>query len=220
MNNIRNMGRAVWKCFGVPGLAMLLGAAGGCDNGGSKPIGEGYDFGANDPNLVAAFGDSITAGIDGSPSYTPILAGMIGKNVRKFGFPGMESGFGREKIGGILAFHPGFVLVFFGANDAIMGRDEADTIANLRDIVVACKNKQTIPVLTTLMPMIGEHEVYNGGVDALNPMIHDLAKEQEVPLADVNASFAGHPEYLIGDGLHPSQAGAEAIAQTYADLFL
>ena len=169
---------------------------------------------------MAAFGDSITAGIDGAPSYAPVLAGMIAKNVRKFGFPGQESAFGRNKIGGILAIDPGFVLVFFGANDAIMGVDEADTIANLRDIVVACKNNQTIPVLTTLMPMIGVHEIYNGGVDALNPMIHDLAKEQDVPLADVNASFVGHPEYYIDDGLHPSQAGAEAIAQTYADLFL
>lgn len=208
-------------CRGVLGLAVLLSLAGGCDNGGGgKPIGEGHDFGANDPNLVVAFGDSITSGIDGSPSYAPILAGMIGKNVRKAGFPGQESSFGRSKIGGVLAGHPGFVLVFFGANDAIMGVDEADTISNLRDIVVSCKNNQTIPVLTTLTPMIGGHEVYNGGVDALNPMIRELAMEQEVPLADVNAAFSGHPEYLIDDGLHPTQAGAEAIAQTYADLFL
>ena len=173
----------------------------------------------NDPNLVAAFGDSITAGINGSPSYAPILAGMIGKEVRKFGFPGMESSFGRDMIGGILAIHPGFVLVFFGANDAIGHDDVADTIANLRDIVVACKNNQTIPVLTTLMPMYGSHLIFNYGVDALNPMIRDLAREQNVPLADVSASFFGHPEYLINDGLHPSQTGAEVIARTYANLF-
>src|ERR1035437_276427 len=207
------MVRTVLERLGILGLAMLLGMECGCGKGGgNKPIGEGYDFGANDQNLVAAFGDSITAGIDGSVSYTPILAGMIGKDVRNYGFPGQESSFGSAKIGAILSIHPGFVLVFFGANDAIMGRDEADTIANLRNIVVACKNNQTIPVLTTLTPMIGEHEVYNGGVDALNPMIQALAQEQDVPLADVNAAFVGHPEYLIDDGLHPSQAGAEAIA--------
>src|ERR1035437_592812 len=207
------MVRTVLERLGILGGAGRLGGAWAWDRGGEKkPIGEGYDFGANDPNLVAAFGDSITAGIDGSVSYTPILAGMISKEVRNFGFPGMVSAFGRNKIGAILSGHPGFVLVFFGANDAIMGTDEADTIANLRGIVVACKNNQTIPVLTTLTPMIGEHEVYNGGVDALNPMIQALAQEQDVPLADVNAAFVGHPEYLIDDGLHPSQAGAEAIA--------
>ncbi len=173
----------------------------------------------NDRNIVAAFGDSITAGISGSPSYVPILAGLIGKDLRKFGYPGQESYFGLEKIGDVLAIHPGFVLVFFGACDAIAHDDTADTIANLRAIVTACRNKQTIPVLTTLLPMTGSHALFNEGVDALNPLIRDLANEQNVPLADVHSRFAGHPEYLIADGLHPTQAGAEVIARTYADLF-
>ena len=178
-----------------------------------------YGF-VNDPTLVAAFGDSITAGIDGSPSYAPILAGMINKDVRKFGYPGQESYFGLDYIGDILAIRPGFVLVFFGANDAIGHDDVNDTIANLRAMVVACKNNQTIPVLTTLTPMYGSHGIFNDGVNALNPMIRDLAAEQNVPLADLSARFAGHPEYMIYDGLHPNQAGAEVIARTYADLFL
>ncbi|MEI7435364.1 MAG: SGNH/GDSL hydrolase family protein [bacterium] len=217
---MHDIGRKFLKCLGVVGLAVLSGMLCGCDNGGSTAIGDGHDFGANDSNIVAAFGDSITAGVDGSPSYAPILAGMIGKDVRNLGFPAMQSSFGRDRIGSVLSGRPGFVLVLFGANDVIMGIDGDVTINNLRDIVVACKNNLTIPVLTMLLPMIEGHEVYNGGVDLLNPMIQALAKEQDVPLADVNASFVGHPEYLISDGLHPSQAGAEAIARTYADLFL
>lgn len=199
--------------------AALL-AFSGCENGGSSAIGDGHDFGNNNPDLVVAFGDSITAGGDVSPSYVPILAGMIGKTVLDEGTPGMESGFGADNIGAVLNQQPGFVLIFFGSNDAIMGRDSSETIDNLQAIVTACKNANVIPVLTTLPPMIGEHAAYNDGVDALNPLIASLAAQEDVPLADVHAAFVGNEEaYLISDGLHPTEAGAEAIATTYANLF-
>jgi lysophospholipase L1-like esterase len=78
------------------------------------------------------------------------------------------------------------------------------------------KARQTVPVLGTLTPMTGTHDLWASGVTALNPRIRALAAEEGARLADLEKAFGGSPEqYLQGDGLHPNAAGNEIIARVF-----
>ena len=199
--------------------ALLGGVAAGCENSHAK-LGEGHDFGVNNPGVVAAMGDSITEGIPDVPSYPPILAGMSGKTVINFGAGGMKSGYGADTIDGVLASsHPGFVIILFGANDAIHGVPVDYTINNIRYMIRAALANKTIPVVCTVMPIVGMYYMYNGGVEAINAVLPGMAEQEGAAVVDLYSLFQGHPEFYFYNGLHPNELGAQAIARSIADLF-
>lgn len=196
----------------------------GClDSGGSsKKLGDGHDFGPNDKGLVVAMGDSITAGSEspGVPPYPSRLAAMIRKAVQNRGVPGAQASQGAGSVSGVLAgAKPGFITILYGANDAIHQRDADATAANLRFMVQAAKNNQTIPVIATVMPMSGGRAIFNGGVNRINERIRTIAKEEKVKLVDLNKAFSRDPDKYLFDGLHPNDLGDELIALEFADAF-
>lgn len=206
--------RWVWLGVMVLGVLSLAGCEPGGGGGGGS-LGDGHDFGSNDPNLYAAFGDSITAG--DSTSYPAILSGLIGKPVANEGVPGSTSDQGAARVGGVLrSLKPGYLLILYGANDVIHGRDDAATIANLQSIIQAARNNQTIPVIATLTPMDYSHAIFNGGVKSLNDAIRNLASQEGVTLVDLESAFGSNPIYLQSDGLHPNDQGYALIAQEFA----
>lgn len=187
-------------------------AAGGCDDGDSK-LGDGHDFGDNNPDLHVAMGDSITRLGD----YPGILAGIIGKPVVNEGVPGATSGEGAARVNSVLQRHkPGFVLIMYGANDVIHQRGTDQLVANLSAMVAAARNRKTIPVIATLTPAFGGHAFMEGGIKRANERIRQLAKQESVALADVASAFDWDPTLLEGDGLHPNSAGRQRIADTFA----
>lgn len=206
---------------------LLLGAAvafwSGCeeDDGGGG-LGDGHDFGDNNPNLVYCVGDSITEG-NASPGATPypsLLGPKIGKTVMNAGDGGSMSGHGKNITPGILSGRkPGFLIIFYGAVDAIFDRDQAETIDHLRSMIQMCKNNKTIPIVATLTPQIREHRVFNSWVNRINPKIRELAGQEGAALVDVNASFQPPESYLLDDGLHPNASGMELLATLFAEAF-
>jgi len=198
-------------------IAAAAGCLTGCEIGGGGGGGSGsQNFGANDPNLYVAFGDSITAA-GSSGSYPAILAAMLGKRVVNEGIPGTTAGFGAARVDSLLlAYKPGYLLILYGANDAIGGDNPTATIGGLRAIIAAAKQNQTVPVLATLTPMFFGHAAFEGRVEALNIQIRTLADEEGVSLADLEKAFGGNPAYLQDDGLHPNGAGLQVIADTFA----
>lgn len=206
---------------------ILLGAAvafwAGCeDSGGDKKLGDGHDFGNNDPNLVYCIGDSITAGnaVAGLTPYPGLLGPMIGKNVVNAGAGGAMSSHGADIAPGILGGRkPGFLIIFYGAVDAIFDRSIDSTIGNLRSIVQAAKANKTIPIVATCLPQIREHQAFNGTINQLNPRIAQMADEEGAVLADLHSGFSPPESYLVDDGLHPNQAGEQLIATLFADVF-
>ncbi len=199
-------------------MALCVAFFSGCEpgGGGGGSLGDGHDFGSNDPNLYAAIGDSITAG-DSFGSYPAILSGLIGKPVANEGVPGSTAGDGAARVGGILnSLKPGYLLILYGANDVIHGHDDAATIANLQRIIQSAKNNQTIPVIATLTPMDYSHVIFNGGVQSLNNAIRNLASQEGITLVDLESAFGSTPIYLQSDGLHPNDSGYALIAQEFA----
>ena len=196
--------------------AILL--FGGCEKGSSAPP---HDFGNNDTNLYVACGDSVTQGGYGGSDpggYPAVLASMLGKRVINQSQGGYSSDGGIDIVNSALSdYKPGYVLILFGANDVIHAYDSNDTINNLRTMIEAAKNNKSIPVMGTLLPMSGKHAAFEGGVEALNPLIIRLGKEEGIAVADLYAAFGDDPSLIVDDGLHPSDAGNQVIARTFLD---
>ncbi len=206
-----------WMGLTVAAAAILMT---GCE--GDSSLGDGYDFGENDANVVVALGDSLTrGGFSGSgASYPAQLSAMIGKTVHNSGSSGEHSYEGATRVRSVLTRHrPGFLLILYGANDIVHGRSTESIIGNLRAIINAARDNQTIPVLGTLPPAYGLHDFMQGAIDGLNERIRQLAAEENVALAPVNAVFGDDPSLFLEDGLHPNEAGNTKLAEAFAAAF-
>lgn len=203
-------------------MAVLLGGlllTTGCEEDGGSSLRDS-DVGANNPDKLVALGDSITAGTDGVAPYPSLLPPLIGMTVVNAGVGGQTAAEGLSRAGSLLRREtPGFMIIFLGSNDAIDSVPADTTIANLRTIVQQARANQTVPILTTLPPMMRGHSIFNGHVRKLNPMIRDLASSEHVPLADVANAFGDDATLLSEDGLHPNQQGQQVIAQVFANKF-
>jgi len=205
------------------GLLCAILALAGCESsGGDKHLGDGHDFGPNNPNLYVAFGDSITAGSgleNPNDCYSVKLAGMLNKTVVNKGFPGYSSGEALEVLYPILDdYQPGYVLILIGVNDLIMGYGEELAAVNIRIMVEACKDNKTIPVIATLTPVFETYEGLASGVDRLNDKIRQIASELNVALVDLNSAFDNKQIYMQSDGLHPNETGHALMALTFYDV--
>ena len=85
-------------------------------------------------------------------------------------------------------------------------------------IIGAARANKTIPVLATLTPTFDSHGYMAGAVDEVNAGIRRLASEERVALVPLDAAFAWDRSLIGPDGLHPNSAGAQVIADTFADV--
>jgi acyl-CoA thioesterase-1 len=190
--------------------------------GGGGGLGDGHDFGINDPNLVIAVGDSLTVGgYSGGLSWPSRLNQMIKQNVINQGVAGATSAMARDAIPSLLFDNkPGYVIVMIGANDAIKLVDPVDTRANIEAIIVACKANKSIPVLVNVMNMTGPRENINVFIPGVNESIRAVAQEQKVKLVDLNKAAGIDPsQYQVEDGLHLNDAGETFVAMEISDVF-
>ncbi len=186
----------------------------GCEDSGSKVAG---DTGENDINVAVALGDSITAG-QGVAPYPGILAGMSGKQVVNAGSGGTRADSGPGRAQSLLnQYHPAYLFILLGSNDAIHGGDPAAVKGALASTIGVAIDHQTIPIIGTIPQMVRGHAIFNGGVKAINNEIRNLAGETGTALVDLEGVVG--PDMLQADGLHPTQAGQEAIARAIAGVF-
>jgi len=180
-----------------------------------------------------AFGDSITEGklATGEPPQTPYPAGLRQMLVSRYSsqeFTVVNAGLGSETTGGgvgrlsgvLSANNPQVLLLFEGVNDLSGGNASAigPMVSSLGNMVNQAKGRGVVPMLATLLPEI--FGAQRAGAAALivpaNDQIRVLAGSQGVALVDLYAVFRGNEATLIGqDGLHPTEAGYQAIAQTF-----
>ncbi|OGV67363.1 MAG: hypothetical protein A2283_09140 [Lentisphaerae bacterium RIFOXYA12_FULL_48_11] len=200
-------------------LSLFL-AAGICVIGlsGCEDDGDSHDFGTNDPNMIVAMGDSITALEGGNTTtYPAILASITGKTVANEGSGGATAGDGASKVHSVLnEYQPGYVLILYGANDVIRSMGSNNTIANLRSIISAAKNNKSVPVIATLTPMYYSHEIFDGSAKELNVLIRQMASEEGCKLVDLEDAFGNNTSYMKNDGLHPNDAGLSVIAEAFS----
>lgn len=166
---------------------------------------------------VVVLGDSITVGDALQGSYPDRLSQRLGCPVANLGQDGADTFDGVEALDmALMEYRPGVVVIFYGANDAIMGYDPADSAQNLRFMVARVKAAGALPILATVMPMFGGRRIFNSRVTALNALIVELAEQRGVEWADLHALFLGREE-RFPDGLHPDAVGLEAIAGAFAE---
>lgn len=229
-------GRA-WAPIGLVFLLLFgLSACGGSDStastGGPRTP-SGFDFGANEPQLVDAFGDSITEGfleegVITSNNYPNNLRNMLrgldaNWRVNNRGVGGQRVEQGARRLPGVLASdHPGFVLIMEGTNNADELDDPSFIVANLQEMVRTTRNNRSIPVLGTIPPNFRHVTLFpyiRATIEESNAMIRGMAAAEGVTLAEI---FEGmNDEGLFGspggDPHHPNERGYQVMAGIWFD---
>jgi lysophospholipase L1-like esterase len=184
------------------------------------------DFGANNPFVIVAFGDSVTAGVLGDPprgpAARPYPAGLqLSLNARRPGFTVLNRGRGGEgtdasvdRIPSVLAAdRPGFVLIMEGTNDAIAGATAGSIVANLREMVRLAKASRTVPLLGAILPHMSDPAA-QAIVQSVNAQLPAVAAEEGARFVDTFAAM--NDAGLFGaDGFHPNQTGYDTLAAAW-----
>lgn len=167
-----------------------------------------------DKDLYVAFGDSITVG-DPATNYPAMLSALLNRMVVNEGRGGETTSDGRNRLEGVLSvYRPGWLIILYGANDAIMSVDPDKTLENLSAMIDIARMGNTIPVAATLTPMFGSHALYQQRVLLINQRIRTLARRKNVRLARLDQVITS--AHLLPDGLHPNADGLRIIAQVVA----
>jgi lysophospholipase L1-like esterase len=186
-------------------------------SGDDSDSGFSSDIGNNDPNTLAAIGDSITAGSTLSgPSYPSRLAGLLGKQVLNRGVPGAYSSAAPGHAGSALGSKPSYLLLMYGTNDVFQEVPSSTVAANVQAAVQLAKANRTIPVVATIPPNL-RSTFQNGLVASINSRLKAMASSERVRVADVNREFGSGEGLIQTDGYHPNETGAQIIAFTFAD---
>ncbi len=171
------------------------------------------------------FGDSITA-CGMMNCYGTSFAELVNTIDSRY-FPVQENGGiggiistdGKNNIDRWLSTFPGeYVSIAYGTNDAWGNQTGAEKYyENTIYMIEAILKLDKTPILPTI-PYATESGV-NNYLDDYNAMIHRIYEEypEVVKGPDFDAFLREHPEYLSGDGVHPSSEGYAAMRQLWAD---
>jgi lysophospholipase L1-like esterase len=186
-----------------------------------------------------AFGDSITEGfphtispalVDPAPdgSYPLVLQSLLRARYTAQSIAVLDEGVGGEIVGDGLKRLPGVLtrdaagalLLMEGANDLNQfGTLAPDMIVSgLRDMVRLGRARSMRVFVGTLLPeRAGGKASHPELVAPTNDKIGLMATTEDAVLVDLFAAFGGVPDSVLisSDGLHPTAAGNERIAQTF-----
>jgi acyl-CoA thioesterase-1 len=167
--------------------------------------------------VIAAFGDSLTAGfgVDPGQSYPDILQAELDRRgyryrVVNLGSSGDTTTDGLARVSMVTDLKPEIVILEFGANDGLRGLPIATTRANLDRLIATLKSAGARVVLAgmTLPPNYGPE--YIKPFEAIFP---DLARKHSATLIPFFLDgVAGTGTYMQRDGLHPNLEGNRRVA--------
>ncbi len=165
---------------------------------------------------MAFVGDSIGAGLHLAEhqAFPAVLQARLAADGLPFHLVNASES-GRTTAGGVTALSwvlrsdPDVVVIELGGNDGLRGVELEDVERNLRALVAKAREHGAQPLLlgVRLPPNYGE---YGARFDALYPR---LADELDVPFVpSFMDEVGGVPELNLPDGLHPTAAGHERLA--------
>ena len=163
--------------------------------------------------VVLAFGDSLTYGTGASEadSYPAQLEKLIGRKVVRAGVPGEVTEGGLQRLPAVIEEHrPALMIVCLGGNDMLRKLDEAQTKANLREIIRMIRAGGISVVLVGVPKpalITGTAEFYA-----------EIAKEFNVPYEGKIVSEVLHQRDLKSDSIHPNARGYRKMAEAIAEL--
>ena len=181
---------------------------------------------------VAFMGDSITQGGWGNPKgYVRLVAAGLKANgadveVIPAGISGHKSNQMLERLDrDVLTKKPQWMTLSCGVNDVWHGAKGVpleDYKKNIREIADKCAAAGVkIVILTATVIHENLDSPENQKLAAYNDFLRELAKEKNLPLADLNAMFqerikaANQPgtKVLTGDGVHMNPEGDKVMAE-------
>jgi acyl-CoA thioesterase I len=184
-----------------------------------KPASPANSADSDKRQVIAAFGDSLTAGygLDPGLSYPDFLQKALDKQgyryrVVNLGISGDTSGGGVARIDSATALHPAIAILELGANDGLRGLPVATTRANLEEIILGFQKSGARIVLAgiTLPPNYGPDYIrqFEGVYSGL------AAKYKLTLIPFLLDGVATVPGLMQGDRLHPTAQGNEKVAAT------
>jgi len=188
-------------------------------------------LGRNDiPNRYLAFGDSITEGDPGDPTYRRTLQSMLEGHfgvaeILNAGAGGTTTDQGAARIDSELTRNdPAMVLIVYGTNDWNACNTPANCFTQdaMRDIVRAVKLRGAHAFVSTIPPVnVGFDDRVpperQNWVDDANLLLRTVVREEGAVLMDVNAALTqaagGNFAPYFEDHVHPNPAGYDIMAE-------
>ena len=195
------------------------------------------------PRIVAtryvAFGDSISDGVLGFLPYAvgdpgpPVgyafkLRSLLEERYTAQTFSVTDEGIGGERIArGLTRLpdvltrdRPEVVMLFEGINDLNSGGDAVvpAVVSGLRSMVRATRSLGMAPCVATFLPQRPgrQRALAVNTIVSANDRVRAMVSDEGAVLVDLYRVFDGNVDSLIGpDGLHPTEAGYQKIADTF-----
>ncbi|QDT12664.1 sialate O-acetylesterase [Planctomycetes bacterium K23_9] len=186
---------------------------------------------ASSKQRIVCFGDSIT-----KRGFPAILAESLDVDAINAGVGGHTSSEGLRRIQkDVLNQKPAVTVIFFGTNDIRVDNDRKHVPLekyrdNLNAMITSCRKIGSEVVVCTLPPINAEpfftrHERSDfGDVAGLEQAqasyraaAIDVATASSVPVVDLQMLLKQEPQWMSGDGVHPSEAGNQIIAKHIAE---
>lgn len=182
---------------------------------------------------VACVGDSITYGYGlynrDTDSYPAVLQQLLGDKyeVINFGLSGRTATLSGDKPYALedyfeqsKSFSPHIVLLMLGTNDTKkINWNRAQFVNDYRYLINTYSSLPEQPQVYVMLPPplfdMQEKDTYpNEAVLKLQtiPLLKVIAKQKDLPVINLYQEFENKP-YLLSDGCHPNEVGAEAIAK-------
>ena len=112
------------------------------------------------------------------------------------------------------------MLILYGINDVHQGYGVERIADSISKMVSICQASNVMPILMTYPPQCGgRFEIFAGKTRRLNAQLRTMAAAKGIKCVDLEESIGGQSRYYESDGLHPNNAGTQAIAREVAKAF-
>jgi acyl-CoA thioesterase-1 len=167
--------------------------------------------------VIAAFGDSLTAGYGVEPgkSYPDFLQRRLDAagykyHVVNLGVSGDTTTDGIQRLPDVLAAKPELVILEFGGNDGLRGLPVATTRANLTQMIQTLQ-KTKIQILLAGMTLPRNYgSAYIHSFEQIYVHLATQFHLHEIPF--LLEGVGGHPDLTQADGIHPTAEGCEIVS--------
>ncbi len=214
------------RALGVFSLVVVMAACASEERGSGappaaaseRPASVAAEPAASRPRIVA-LGDSLTAGLGLEPdqAYPALLqkrldAAGLKYEVVNAGVSGDTSAGGLRRLDWALDGDVKVLIVALGGNDALRGLPVEQLRQNLTTIVERAKARRIQVILAGMEAPPNFGAAYTA---TFRQTYREVAAEQGAVLIPfLLEGVAGLPEMNQGDGIHPTAAGAERVADT------
>ena len=175
--------------------------------------------------VVVMLGDSLTAGyeLDAGAALPEAVGRVLASRGVKAklvnaGVSGATSGDGLESYDfSVAGQHPDLLIVALGANDFLQNLPVETPQKNLAAIVEKAQAAH-VPVALMGISVPDNVSISNDREASYARLWSGVAKAHDIPLLpDMLAPIHGKADLLLGDGIHPTAKGVEAMAGPVAD---